>query len=467
MRMKIIYLLVLLGFALPSHAQDCGSRVKPQQVNYMRGFEEQLRGFDGALTRGIRDFPLKVHVLRRSDGTGGLSEQQVRTVLERTNQLYVLANIRFVLHENINFIPNSTYFDKFEEEQEEVFCRQHDVKNVINVYFFPQMDYCGYAHFPEDRIDRVMMNNDCVLNGTTLSHELGHYFSLYHTHETATGTEWVKRTNCQTAGDELCDTPADPNLGRVKGCTPDCAYSGTERDSRGDLYAPMADNIMSYNSYKSCRIKFTPQQFSRINFCALNQRNYLKIPNPTPVPLPKPTPAPVAQVDLSGELRFEVAGQTMKANLDANLYKMKDVYYSGTNYRLYIGNQEPAYVYVLGSDLSKKTAILFPLAGQSAYISQKNTKLALPNENTLYQLDHTLGKDYICVLYSKKSLSIEQIRQKIENEEGNFIQRVYKVLGSDMVYLNNIAYTYQGSMQFNAKSGSQSIVPIIVEMEHR
>ena len=64
-----------------------------------------------------------------------------------------------------------------------------------------------------------MIKNDCTAaggNDTTLSHELGHYFDLYHTHETSFGTECPSGSNCQSAGDMVCDTPADPNLGQTR-----------------------------------------------------------------------------------------------------------------------------------------------------------------------------------------------------------------------------------------------------------
>jgi Domain of unknown function (DUF4384)/Pregnancy-associated plasma protein-A len=461
------FFLLLLFVCSAIQAQDCGTKANPKEIEYMRGFAEQLRGFDGTMTRGIRDFPVKLHILRKSDGTGGTTEIALRKAFDYVNQIYAAANIRFVIYDSPNYINSSEYYDFDPDTQSEnALCNKHDVKNVINVYFFNSMSGLnGYSRFPPSE-DRVMMSNQA--NRATLPHELGHYFSLYHSHgksNSGTSDELVNRSNCQQTGDDLCDTPADPNLDNVKGCTSDCQYNGTEKDQNGDLYKPMVDNLMSYNPYRECRTRFTPQQLARINFCALNQRNYLKIPNVVPLPAPNPTLVP--SVDLSGELIFEVSGQSMQAVLDANLYKMKDIYYSGTNYQLFIGNQQAAYIYVLGSDLSKKTNILFPLEGQNAYISQKNTKLILPNENTLFQMDNTVGKDYICVLYSRKTLPIEQIRQKIEIEEGNFMQRVYKVLGTEMIYLNSIAYTYNGKMQFNAKSSTQNIVPIVVEMEHR
>lgn len=70
---------------------------------------------------------------------------------------------------------------------------------------------CGYAYLSGPN-DRVIMDNDCGDNTSTLAHELGHYFSLLHTHSTSNGDELVDGSNCLNAGDLFCDTPADPRL---------------------------------------------------------------------------------------------------------------------------------------------------------------------------------------------------------------------------------------------------------------
>ncbi|MEM9896947.1 MAG: T9SS type A sorting domain-containing protein [Bacteroidota bacterium] len=110
-----------------------------------------------------------------------------------------------------------------------------------------------------------MMDNACAMNGSTLPHEIGHYFSLYHTHgKTNNGTtdELVDGTNCADTGDDICDTPADPNLsGKVQNSN--CAYTGTDTDANGAAFVPNTRNIMSYST-KACRDEFSTGQYERI-----------------------------------------------------------------------------------------------------------------------------------------------------------------------------------------------------------
>ncbi len=140
--------------------------------------------------------------------------------LATVNAFYKNAGIQFIHCGEIDYINNSLYAN-FEKGISETICDQRDWPNVVNVYFAPnvyrmsgsnQVNLCGYAYTSSMTKNRVVMDNDCSTNGSTLAHELGHYFSLAHTHETNGGSELVNGTNCSTAGDDLCDTPADPGL---------------------------------------------------------------------------------------------------------------------------------------------------------------------------------------------------------------------------------------------------------------
>lgn len=473
--LKSSFLWVLLPFFfLASSAEapfqndnggDCGSVVTPETRSFMRSIRPQIRSFDRAMPRGIRDFPVVAHVTRRGNGIGGLTKQQLQTALQAVNNHFIGANIRFIL-DDINYI-NSDYHYDFNNSSESSFCGKHDRSNVINVYFFNSITkssgggICGYAYLASSYSstsspNRIVMDNSCSLNGSTLSHEFGHFFALYHTHS---DSELVNGSNCSTAGDEICDTPADPGLsGKVNG---DCSYLGSRRDRNGQTYRPDTKNLMSY-SVKSCRQYFSPQQLARINYAALNFRKYLKFPQ-KPKP---PSNQPPKEWKLSGELELEIDGQRIPTRLDGNLYKGKRSYSEGTNYQLFINNEQQAYVYVFGSDLTKKSTLLFPTGNQSALLENKHNRFALPSSYQMFQLDDTKGKDYVCVLYSKKALNMEFILQQMEQLSGTFTQRLYKTLGVYVVPANAIDYSTAGSLKFSAVTGEKYIVPIMVEFDH-
>jgi len=93
------------------------------------------------------------------------------------------------------------------------------------------------------------------------------------------------------------------------------------------------------------------------------------------VDLPDPKPN---MPDLSGSIKLALStGQNMPVNLlistrglkvvpvnrtpePLTIYQTTNAYTSGTNFRIYISNNEPAYVYAISSDLSNQVTKIFP-----------------------------------------------------------------------------------------------------------
>jgi hypothetical protein len=139
----------------------------------------------------------------------------------------------------------------------------------LNVYLVETItdngfSYGGLGIFPsmgvrEDRYVSIIQEG--VIYPQLIAHEFGHYYNLYHTHERIKGLELVLRSNCHTAGDMCCDTPADPGLGfhNMDGCS----YTGLGRDQDGYYYFPLTDYIMSYAPFL-CIDRFSLEQYGRM-----------------------------------------------------------------------------------------------------------------------------------------------------------------------------------------------------------
>jgi hypothetical protein len=171
--------------------------------------------------------------------------------------------------------------------------------------------------------------------------------------------------------------------------------------------------------------------------------------------------------DLSGKLRLVLAASgEMPAILVGQTYKIQRLYPSGTRFRLYISNQEPAYVYAFGYDPSTgETTPIFPYQpGISPALIYQNNEVAYPDEDH-YVAMQGKGTDFLCALYSKNDLNIEAIRQQIEQTNGSFIEKVRRVLSNKLVAAENIKFT-TAEIGFSAVSHDKTVVALIVEMEH-
>jgi PKD repeat protein len=271
-----IGLLICLIISLKSFAQEeeCGTIVTPENIEFLKNKFSQSTLMSNDELSLIR-IPITPHIIRKSDGSGGLGENAFQAAIFNVNNYYKNSGIEFFINDQINYIDDDDYYD-LSSTQETNLGTANDVSGTINVYFSNTLKsttaLCGYTYLPPSA-DRVFVANGCI-SGGTFEHELGHYFSLFHTHGTTnngTTNEFVDGSNCTTAGDFICDTPADPNLsGRVT----NCQYSANIFDSNGDLYSPMVNNLMSY-APGNCRDAFTPGQYERIRRGFEDGRVYL------------------------------------------------------------------------------------------------------------------------------------------------------------------------------------------------
>lgn len=265
-----VMLLMILGVGVAQTEPGCGTVLTKKDIAFAKKLQETAASrIASEETREPVFIGITPHIVRRSDGSGGLSDTQLLDAIEYLNESYADLNVTFFIADGIKYISNDTYFD-FDSSQEGQLTGENNVDNTINIYFFNSLSsgasaLCGYAYFPTTGRDHVMMANGCTTNrGSTLPHEIGHYLNLYHTHgKTNTGTtdELVDGSNCSSAGDDICDTPADPNLsGKVDG---NCQYTGSNTDANGTRFSPNPRNFMSY-APGSCRELFTNGQEERM-----------------------------------------------------------------------------------------------------------------------------------------------------------------------------------------------------------
>jgi len=236
---------------------------------------------------------LALHRVVAEDGTGGNTWEDIRNVVAGLPDFYEPHNICFtVVSENV--INNNVFFElnQFFGEDWENLIRTNTIDHAINIYFIADAENSAKAtgflfeDIPGQTIfdPTVTMSNlgesseDKIFssfNAATLAHEIGHCLGLWHTHGFfPNGLEEIPRTgplaNCQTAADQICDTPADPNLNYNERNvdTETCNYIGS-RTLNGYDYEPDSRNVMSYTLVE-CIQHFTEGQGNRMRNFILN-----------------------------------------------------------------------------------------------------------------------------------------------------------------------------------------------------
>lgn len=204
-------------------------------------------------------------------------------------------------------------------------------------------------------------------------------------------------------------------------------------------------------------------------------------PLPLPKPDPKPEPVPVVLNELAAKVEMKRRnGKEIKPTLDSEndlcYYQLYGEVHSGDSLRMYISNNEQAYVYVFSSDMKNNVNELFPrpyVIKEGGKIERKNYSpaltyrsnyIALPDEKHSILIDDTKGTDYWCVLYSKEALDFDEILDKVKTHKGSFYEKIRFALGDRMVPKKDIRFV-MNKIEFGAKS-EKAIVPVIIEAVH-
>lgn len=270
-------------FAPDPVVQDgCGTLLDDSDITFARALD--AAGVYATSPEGVFDVPIALHVVRRSDGSGGIKSAQLLTALKNLNHTFTPTGIRFFVQGRTDEIWDDNFYSGISSRAEiDALRSTNRVEDAINIYFTDFFasaagSLCGISSYSFSTSQGIVLANGCAgvsYNKATFPHELGHYFDLYHTHETAFGAECSNGSNCDVAGDLICDTPADPQIGyhNING---GCNYIGVEIDpcTSAPTYAPDVLNVMSA-APRLCRTQFSSGQINRMRGTLTSVRSNL------------------------------------------------------------------------------------------------------------------------------------------------------------------------------------------------
>ncbi|MCB0634596.1 MAG: hypothetical protein KDD15_32910, partial [Lewinella sp.] len=297
----MVCLLSISALSLQAQAGLCGTTGDLQEA-FIPDLRTNIRTAESnpVRFRSTQYLPIKFHIVTETDGTNGVKVARILDQLAALNEDFADLDIQFYLKDcSFNYINNSTVYENHEVTTGTIMRANRD-DDAINVFipetanrsnsttegrilgYYLKIAITGTGAFESDWL--VVRKSEITSASITLTHELGHFFTLAHPHRgwesepydpeihgnpaprnspAGIPTEMQDRNkNCDSAGDLLCDTPPDYNFGFN---WTDCDYDGGAMDPDGDLVEPEEKLYMSYFSY--CDVDdyfFSPMQKAAI-----------------------------------------------------------------------------------------------------------------------------------------------------------------------------------------------------------
>ena len=274
-------------------------------------------------TRGaIAYVPICFHLVAKTDKSGRVNENRVLDMLAGWNDHYTANNVGLQFYiKYFNYVNDDGIYNSPRLAFPEGKMQAQKKSDAMNVYLVNNADDSGtpgqtLAYYTRANDWIVCINSQVTKSfSSTLAHEVGHFFTLLHTfhgwecdshHPTPTAScaptsiscngtvfnvENVARTgpdaNCETAGDFLCDTPADYNYGFTRNqdwTNPSrpCVYNGLGKDPKCVALDPDETNLMGY--FINCGSTFSPMQSALMvkDYSTTARRAYLRGGNVEP-----------------------------------------------------------------------------------------------------------------------------------------------------------------------------------------
>jgi hypothetical protein len=261
MKSIIVLLFSLLAFGTQAQNTYCPTKLSQEQLQWLRQFQSQID------TKGLPQqaavityVPVKFHIIGNNEGKGYYTVSALLRAFCDLNEDFLPSGLQFYLADSISYINDD---ELYTGNSDAIWFRSEDYKkeDAVNVFFHGAgMQWCG-VYFPG--VDVVFVKNSCQGSAaTTLTHELGHFFSLPHTFSGWEGGndpgvwERLDGANCRNAGDGFCDTKADYVSQRWG-----CPLPWTLKDQTGASFKPDSSIYMSYSS-DQCQSRFSQEQMA-------------------------------------------------------------------------------------------------------------------------------------------------------------------------------------------------------------
>lgn len=222
-----------------------------------------------------REFVVMAHLVRDTFQAINSTPEEIEAALELVNVWFEPICTKFVLRQ-VDTIENFQYSIPRNFNVLDQLWTNHNADNRINLYIVsdvsfisPEPAFATFEGILQNEGGGVLINS-LQLNDVPvwLVHALGHYCGLLDTNEDF-NSQLVNGDNCETTGDEICDTPADPynpndpEIGLSSYVNMECRFIFSGLDANSEFYLTQTGNAMSLYPAQ-CWCGLTYGQFERM-----------------------------------------------------------------------------------------------------------------------------------------------------------------------------------------------------------
>jgi len=176
----------------PAEQQQCGQDERIN--NLLKTFDERelKKWFEGATAFNSNrqyvykkqsnsiNIPINAVVVRKSNGKGGVTENDLVQGLAKVNQAYSTTPFQFY-YSGIEYKNSDQYYTIISDNEAVQMANAYNKPNVLNAYFVSHVKggANGTAQFPwESAPDNFFLIANHIVNHSTYPHEIGHYLQL-------------------------------------------------------------------------------------------------------------------------------------------------------------------------------------------------------------------------------------------------------------------------------------------------
>jgi hypothetical protein len=303
-----IFFAAILGLSWVQAQHDhrwCGLSDQDARIIHERLLEnKEALHQQPVVMRDVSYVPIKFHLIGKNDRTGMVPKHWVLDQLCLLNESFEELGLQFYIYNGFNYIFNDVAFSNHGATQNTVMTFNRS-NAAINIFVPNDANPTGQGtvgnvlgYYNPTRDWLVIARGEIGKRKLTFIHEMGHFFSLNHpffgwdaepweaeSHgnpvtmnfapNNFTRVELVDGSNCEIAGDGVCDTPADYLFGFGWN---DCFFSLDVRDRNNEKLDP--DERLWLNYFFNCSYDdyyFTDmQQALMIQDFNSQRRNYIR-----------------------------------------------------------------------------------------------------------------------------------------------------------------------------------------------